>query len=324
MKGQLVAALAHAPVSIFELSCAIEIFGRARPELDVTWYDFAVAALDPGPVAATGGIDLQVEHDLEIFERADTIIIPGWEIAARPPKRLMRALVAANLRGARLLSICSGTFLFAAAGLLNGRRATTHWLYAAELQHRYPSIKVDADVLYVDEGDIITAAGSAAGLDMLLHLVRRDHGAAICNMVARRLNIPPHRDGGQSQFAVRPVIEVGDSRLSGVIDWMRAHSTKEMSVKDLADRAAMSPRTFFRRFREATGQSPYDWLIVERVAVARDLLETNRLSVDQVAFHAGFSGSETMRGHFKRIVGCTPADYRRQFGADMPVAVAAE
>lgn len=323
MRDHLVAVLAHPPVSLFELSCAVEIFGRQRAELDVPWYDFAVGSIEPGAVASMGGIDLNVAHGIDLFARADTIIIPGWDSRAPLPPALAETFLAARARGARLLSICSGAFLLASLGLLDGRRAATHWLYAEELQRRYPSVRVDPDVLYVDEGDIVTAAGSAAGLDMLLHLVRRDHGSAVCNAVARRLNIPPHRDGGQSQFAIRPVIEVRDSRLGEVINWMRAHSTEEMTIDDLASRAAMSARTFFRRFRETTGQSPYDWLLVERIAVARDLLETGRLSVDQIAFHAGFSSPETMRIHFKRIVGCTPADYRRQFNGEA-LAVAAE
>ena len=314
MKGHLVAALAHAPVSIFELSCVIEIFGRQRPELDVPWYDFAIGAMLPGSVRSIGGIDLHVAHGVELFARADTIVIPSWDSEATPSAELLECLVAAKARGARLLSICSGAFLLAEAGLLEGRRAATHWLYADALQRRHPGVHVDADVLYVDDGEIITAAGSAAGLDMLLHLVRNDHGAAVCNIVARRLNIPPHREGGQSQFALRPVPSVKDSRLVDVIGWMREHSTTELAIEELAQRAAMSPRTFFRRFREATGQTPYDWLITERVAVAKELLESNKMSVDQVAFHAGFSRPETLRLHFRRLAGCTPSDYRRHFG----------
>lgn len=324
MKDHLVAAFAHPPVSIFELSCAVEIFTRERPELDIPWYDFAIGALAPGPVASMGGIDLEVAHGIELFERADTIIIPGWNVGAAPPEALKSALLSARSRGARLLSICTGAFLLAAVGLLDGRRAATHWFFASELRRLYPSVEVDPDVLYIDEGDIMTAAGSAAGLDMLLHLVRRDHGNAVCNIVARRLNIPPHREGAQSQFALRPVVDFPDSRFIEVIDWMRENCTKEMRISDLAQQAAMSVRTFFRRFRETTGQSPYDWLIMERVAVARDLLERSGMSIDQIAFHSGFGGPETMRMHFKRIVGRTPVDYRKQFGAETLLTVAAE
>ena len=325
MKNHLVAVLAHPPVSLFELSCAVEIFGRSRPDLDVDWYDFAIGAVEPGGVDSLGGIELQIAHGLDLFERAHTIIIPAWDQAGEPPEALIAMLRAARRRGARLLSICSGAFALAAAGLLDGRRSATHWLYAADLQKRYPRVIVDPDVLYVDDGDIITAAGSAAGLDMLLHLVRRDHGAQICNIIARRLNIPPHREGGQSQFALRPVPDVRGSKLADVIDWMRANSARELTIEDLAARAAMSPRTFFRRFRETTGQAPYEWLTAERTAVARDLLETGGMTVDDIAFRAGFSSAETMRLHFKRIMGCAPADYRKHFGSrDGDEAIAAE
>jgi len=325
MKNHLVAVLAHPPVSLFELSCAVEIFGRTRPDLGVDWYDFAIVAEKPGPIASLGGIDLQIREGLELFERAHTIIIPAWD-AGDPSPELVATLRAARKRGARLLSICSGAFALAATGLLDGRRAATHWLYAAELQRRYPDVIVDADVLYVDDGDIITAAGSAAGLDMLLHLVRRDHGAQICNLIARRLNIPPHREGGQSQFALRPVPEIRSSKLADVIDWMRVNSARELTIEELAGRAAMSPRTFFRRFRETTGLAPYEWLTLERTAIARDLLETGGMTVDDIAFRAGFSSAETMRLHFKRIIGCAPADYRKHFGArdEPPEAIAAE
>ena len=313
MKSHLVVALAHPPVSTFELGCAIEIFGRQRDELRVAWYDFAIAGITAGPVLSTGGITFQVDHGAELLDRADTIVVPSWDSPTSAPVELLQALRSAQQRGARLLSICSGAFLLAEAGILDGRRATTHWLYADRLRTRYPAVEVDPDVLYVDTGQVITAAGSAAGLDMLLHLVRRDHGADVCNTVARRLNIPPYREGGQSQFAMRPVPAVRDSRLSEVIAWMRANSTQPLSIETAADRAAMSPRTFFRRFRAATGQSPYDWLIGERVAIARELLESGRMNVDQVAYAAGFGSPEALRNHFRRLVGRSPADYRKSF-----------
>lgn len=313
MKRHRVVALVQSPVSMFELGCVVEVFGRQRDEIDAEWYAFTVAAVAVGEVLSTGGIVLHVDQGLESLDQADTIVIPSWDSTSPPPPELLQALRSAHDRGARLLSICSGAFLLAEAGVLDGRRATTHWLYAADLQARFPAVDVDPDVLYVDTGQIVTAAGSAAGLDMLLHLVRRDHGPDVCNTVARRLNIPPYRDGGQSQFAQRPVPQVRDSRISEVIFWMREHSTQPLIVEDLAARAAMSPRTFFRRFREATGQTPYDWLIGERVAIARELLERGRLSVDQVAFAAGFGSPQAMRTHFKRTVGRSPADYRKSF-----------
>lgn len=311
MLHHLVAALVHWPVSTFELGCVVEIFGRRREHLGAGWYDFAVGALAPGSVESTGGLRFEVVHGLELFESAGTIIVPSWDSVSPAPPALLDMLRAARRRGARLLSLCTGAFLLAEAGILDGRRATTHWQYARDLQRRYPSIAVEVDALYIDEGDVITAAGSAASLDMLLHLVRRDHGTEICNAVARAINISPWRHGEQSQFAPRPVPPAGDCRLSEVIAWMRQHATEDLSIADLAQRAAMSPRTFFRRFRAATGETPYDWLITERVAIARELLETGRLSVEQVAFEAGFGAPEVLRVHFKRLVGCTPAEYRK-------------
>jgi len=326
MQGHLVAALVYPPVSTFELGCVTEIFGRDRSDLGVPWYDFAIGGMAPGSLDSTGGFRLEIAYGLELFERADTIIVPSWDSPSPAPARLLATLQAAGARGARLLSICTGAFLLAEAGLLDGRRATTHWLHARELQQRYPSVRVDADVLYVDEGSVITAAGSAAGLDMLLHVLRRDHGTALCNAVASRLNMPPHRDGRQPQVAMRPVPSIKDCRLTEVIAWMRQHSTEELSIDVLAKRAAMSPRTFFRRFRAATGESPHDWLIHERVAVARELLESVCLSIDQVAFQAGFGGPESLRHHFKRLMGCTPADYRKGLaptGRAEPMRIAA-
>jgi AraC family transcriptional activator FtrA len=205
-------------------------------------------------------------------------------------------------------------FVLAAAGLLDGRRATTHWRYTERLGILYPSIRVEPDVLYVDEGDIVTAAGSAAGLDMMLHLIRRDHGGRICNLVARRLVIPPHREGGQAQFIMRPVPPVRNSRLAEVIAYLRANLAKPHRVQDLARMAAMmSERTFFRRFREAVGVAPMDWIASERVAAAKDMLEEGQLSVEQVAEACGFGAPETLRYHFRRAVGQTPAGYRRIF-----------
>lgn len=313
MKRHVVAALANPPVSIFELGCVIEVFGRDRPDPASSRYELTIGAMGPGPVPSTG-IAVHVEHGPEQLARADTIIIPGWDIGVLASEELLDLLRAAHGRGVRLLSICSGAFLLAQAGLLDGLRATTHWLYAEELRQRYPMIRVDPDVLYVDEGDIITAAGSAAGLDMMLHVIRRDHGAAYCNAIARRLNIPPWRNGEQSQFALRPVPPIRDSRLTEAIAWMRENVTEDLSIEVLAQRAAMSTRTFFRKFREVTGQTPLDWLIGERIAVAKELLETGQLTMDQVAFAAGFSAPDMLRRHFKRLAGCTPADYRRTFG----------
>lgn len=318
MKGHQVVALAYDGLCAFEFGCVVEMFGLERPELGVDWYDFRVCAAEPGPLRSAAGISLQVPHGLEALEEADTIVIPGWRGVDVPvPEALAAALVRAHARGARIATICSGAFVLAAAGLLDGRRATTHWLYAEALRAAFPAIRVEPDVLYVEDGRLITSAGSAAGLDMLLHLVRSDHGPTIANIIARRLVIPPHRHGGQAQFVERPVPPVRDARFVEVIDHVRANLAHDHSTRDLARRAAMSERTFFRRFRETVGLSPADWIIAERVAAAKDLLETSRLSVEQIALHCGFGAPETLRHHFRRLVGRSPADYRRSFARSL-------
>ncbi len=253
------------------------------------------------------------------LQAAGTIVIPGWEgIDVPVPPAILDALRAACARGARLLSICSGAFVLAAAGLLDGRRATTHWRYAGELQHRYPNVHVDANVLYVDEDDVLTSAGSAAGLDLCLHLVRRDYGSAIANQVARRLVIPPHRDGGQAQFLERPVEarepESGRAQsLSVLLDRIRKRPGHTWRVGELARLAAMSERTFMRRFRAATGLTPADWVTRTRIDAARGLLENTQLSIDHIAERCGLGTPTTLRHHFRKKVGVSPAQYRRRF-----------
>jgi len=215
-----------------------------------------------------------------------------------------------------LLSICSGAFVLAATGLLDGKRATTHWRYSAALQSRYPRIQVDDDVLYVDEGRILTSAGSAAGLDLCLYLVRRDFGPQIANQVARRLVIAPHRDGGQAQFLERPVAPSGHGSLSGLMDHMRQRLNEPWSVAMLADIAAMSPRTFIRRFKAQSGMTPLDWLTNLRIDQARQLLESSTVSIERIAANCGFGSAMTLRHHFRRKLGVSPSDYRQRFGAD--------
>ncbi|HTH77037.1 MAG TPA: transcriptional regulator FtrA [Trinickia sp.] len=317
MRSHLVAAVAYDRLCTFEFGCVVELFALPRPELGVDWYRFAVCAAEPGPIRAAGGVSLTASHTLALLDRADTIVIPGWRDAdEEPPEPLLRKLRAASRRGARMCSICSGVFVLAAAGVLEGKTVTTHWRYADKLKARYPSLRVEADALYIDEGAIVTSAGSAAGLDMLLHLVRRDYGGAVANRVAQRLVVPPHREGGQAQFVPRPMPPEDDGgRLARLIDWMRAHAASSHTIESLAQRAAMSGRTLQRRFREATGLGPYEWLIRERVALAKDMLETRpRLSIALVAQRAGFGSEESMRRHFRRIVMTSPAAYRQRFG----------
>lgn len=312
--GKLVAAVVYDGLCSFEFGCAVEIFGLQRPEFGAGWYEFTTAAVDRGPLRAAGGLIVQADGGLERLDRAGTIILPGWKgIDADVPDSLLAALRAAHKRGARILTICSGVFPLAATGLLDGRRATTHWRYADVLAARHPAIEVDADVLYVDEGQLLTSAGSAAGLDLCLHLVRRDHGPDIANQVARRLVMAPHRNGGQSQFIERAVPDRADSRFAALFDTIRGRLTEPWTVGEMAALAAMSERTFLRRFREATGSTPADFLIAARVDRARELLESTGLSVEDVATQSGFGAIATLRHHFQRRLGVSPASYRQRF-----------
>ncbi|NML30160.1 transcriptional regulator FtrA [Paraburkholderia antibiotica] len=322
MHNHLVVALAYDRLCTFEFGCVTELFALERPELGVPWYRFAVCASEPGPIRAAGGITLAAPYTLALLADADTIVIPGWRDADElPPAALLAALLdalrAAYARGARLCSICSGVFVLAAAGVLDGKRVTTHWRYADKLRQRYPQLQVQPDALYVDEGQVITSAGSAAGLDMLLHLVRRDHGSAVANRVAQRLVVPPHREGGQAQFVPRPVAHDESGRVAKLMDWVRAHPAEPHTLRSLAERAAMSPRTLQRQFRDATGMAPYEWLLRERVAIARELLEaSSALPMARVAELAGFGSEESLRRHFRRIALTSPGAYRRKFGGD--------
>jgi AraC family transcriptional activator FtrA len=314
MKNHLVVALAYDRLCTFEFGCTVELFALDRPELNVVWYDFAVCAIEPGPIRAAGGITIDAPFDPALIARADTIVIPGWRDADEdPPESLLALLRAAHARGARLCSICSGVFVLAAAGLLDGQRATTHWRYADKLARRYPAIEVLPDDLYVDSGQVITSAGSAAGLDMLLHLVRRDYGAHVGNLVAQRLIVAPHREGGQALFLPRPMAHDEKGRLTRLMDWVRTHPAEDHSVASMAERAAMSERTLLRQFQDATGFAPIEWLTRERIAIVKDLLETSELALARIAERAGFGSEESLRRHFRRLTATTPAAYRRQF-----------
>lgn len=313
MKHRVV-AIAYDGLCTFELGCTVEIFALPRPELGVPWYEFAVCAAERGLLRAAGGLQLRVPHSLRLLESADTIIIPGWRGAdVTPPATLLRALRRAAARGARLCSICSGVFVLAAAGLLEGRRATTHWRYAQRLAAAYPRVRVEPDALYIQDGSIVTSAGSAAGLDMLLYLVRCDFGARVANQVAQRLVIPPHREGDQAQYVPRPVSRDERGRLARLMDFVRAHLAEAHTVRSLAARAAMSTRTLQREFSAATGQAPHAWLVGERIARARELLESTRLSAQAVAARVGLGSAESLRHHFRQRVGTSPGQYRRRF-----------
>lgn len=310
----LVAILAYDGLCTFEFGCAIEVFALARPELGVAWYDYAVCGAEPGPLRAAGGLVLHAPYGLEMLERAGTIVVPGWrDPDAAPPAALLAALRAAAARGTRICAICSGAFLLAHAGLLDGRRATTHWRYLAQLAARFPDIVTDAAALYVVDGTIVTSAGSAAGLDMLLDLVRRDYGTGIANQVARRLVIPAHRDGDQAQVVARPVPDDARNPVARLMDWVRANLRAAHTVASLAEQAGLGQRTFQRRFKDQTGLTPLAWIVRERVALAARLLEGQpALGIDAVADLAGLGSAESLRRHFRLHGMGSPARYRRQ------------
>jgi AraC family transcriptional activator FtrA len=307
---QRVVALVVNEVVAFDLAIPAQVFGR-EPEL----YDWAVCAPEPGPVPAETGFDVLVPHGLEALEEADTIVVPGIGDRAWPlPPEPLTALRTAKERGARLASICTGAFVLAAAGLLDGRRATTHWRYAPLLAREFPSVEVDADVLYVDDGDVLTSAGVAAGIDLCLHLVRQDHGAEAANAIARRIVVAAHRDGGQAQFVER-ALPAQDGGLAATRAWMEERLDEPLTVETMARHASCSPRSFARRFRAETGTTPLQWLIGRRLAEAQRLLEGTDLPVEQVATRSGFGTAAALRQHFGRALSTSPSAYRRAFRA---------
>ena len=310
-------------VSMFELAVPCEVFGIPRPELHDPWYRHLICSTRRAPIDTGQGVKLHVEHGLEALEEADTIVLgPPFgssppDISDSPPPvdpALIEGLRTAHARGARLLSVCTGAFTLAATGLLDGKRATTHWMHAADLARMHPAIEVDPGVLYVDEGAILTSAGTAAGIDLCLHVLREDFGAEVANAVARRMVIPPHRDGGQAQYVDTPVpsVEEGDA-LNDTMAWAAAHLDEDISVRALAGRAAMSQRTFARRFTAATGTTPRQWLIAQRILLAQRLLETTDESIERVAELSGFGSAAGLRQHFERRVRSSPQAYRRTF-----------
>lgn len=308
-----VAALAYEGLCTFEFGIVVELFGLPRPELD-RWYAFEVCGLEKRPFRAIGGISVLPRRGLRGLLDADTIIVPGWSNPDEPPPdKLVRTLVRAHQRGARLVSICSGVFVLAATGLLNGRRATTHWRYVEKLRGAFPAIQLQPDVLYVDEGDILTSAGSAAGIDLCLHIIRKDFGTRTANQVARRLVVSPHREGGQAQFIDKPVGEFASPWLSRLLGWVQGRLQDRITVAQLAEQARMSKRTLSRRFVETTGTSPLDWITALRVRRAKDLLETTALSMEEIAERCGFGSAPTLRHHFRIRVQLSPNAYRARF-----------
>lgn len=306
--------LAYDGVNAFELGIAVEVFGLSNMGPD--WYRVIVCADRPGvPLAAGGSVKVVAGAGLASLRRAGTIIVPGWQnIDAAPPEAVLDALRRAHARGARIASICAGVFMVAAAGLLDGRRVAAHWMHAELLARKYPALRVDPNVLYVDDGDIMSSAGRAAGLDLCVHIVRRDFGAEVANGVARRLVIPAHREGGQAQFIPSPVLNEDDP-LVALRAWARNNLDHDLTIDDLAAKVRMSRRTFIRRFEEATGVSPGEWVLQERTARARSLLEGTRLSIEQVATAVGFGSADALRHHFRTRLDTSPARYRDGFRA---------
>ena len=328
-RAHRVVALVADDLSPFELTCVGEVFGREAPDGVSWWYDLVVAADSPRPRSLRTPLGFSVRPDagIDAVDDADTLVVPAWGSADRPPPhRVLERIVAAHQRGARIMSICSGAYVLAWAGLLDGRRATTHWKHAAALAERFPRVEVDPDVLYVDEGQVLTSAGSAAGLDLCLHVVRRDHGVAAANHVARSVVVPPHRDGGQAQYVDHPVdTDADEPKIARTLDWALGRLAEPLEVEALAAHAAMSPRHFARRFREVTGTTPHRWLVDRRVDAARHLLEATSWPIDRIATEVGFGTAASLRARFVERVRLTPTAYRRTFaaGRDGPVEPAA-
>jgi AraC family transcriptional regulator, transcriptional activator FtrA len=304
----------------FELATAIEVFGTDRSELSPDWYDFKLCAAEPGEIRTQGGLVLDTVYDVNDLVCADMVIVPA--AGERPEQHgpLLDALRAAHANGARIASICTGAFLLAEAGLLDGRRATTHWAHAKEFAQRYPNVQVDPNVLYVQDDRLFTSAGTAAGIDLCLQLVRLDFGSELANAVARSMVVPPHRDGGQAQYVDSPLPREEADTLGPLLDFALAHLDEPLTLDDLADRAHISVRTLVRRFRAATGTTPLQWLLQQRIRRARHLLESSNEPVERIASLAGFGSAPNLRQHFTRVVGVPPMSYRRTFRCEHPVS----
>ncbi|MFD5401571.1 helix-turn-helix domain-containing protein [Streptomyces griseorubiginosus] len=295
----------------YELSVAVEVFGSDLTHVIDPWYDFTLCGNAPVRI---GRFRLEPDHGLDHLAHADTVIVPGWaDTDIAPPVELVEAVRAAHAAGARVASLCTGAFVLGAAGLLDGRRATTHWAHTRELARRHPKVTVDPDVLYVDNGDVLTSAGKAAAMDLCLHLVRLDHGSAIANKIARRLVIPPHREGGQAQFIATPLPAPGNHPLNELFPWAMERLNEPLTVEDLARRARMSTRHLGRHFKHVTGTTPLQWLHAQRIRHAQELLETTDATVDTIATATGMGTATTLRRHFHRSVGVPPDTYRRTF-----------
>jgi AraC family transcriptional regulator, transcriptional activator FtrA len=311
----VVAVLVTPMAPVLELSITHEVFGIARPELADPWYELRYCAETPGGVRIAGDFSVDARRGLDGLDTADTVIVPACgDTGLEPSASVVAALQRAHDRGARIAAICSGAFILGAARLLDGRRATTHWLHAASLAKRFPSVQVDPSVLYSEDDGIFTSAGTAAGLDLCLELVRQDHGVAVANGLARRLVVPPHRAGGQAQYVEAPLAG-SENGLSALLDWARTHLDETLGLRELAAAGNTSPRTLARRFQSGVGMSPISWLRRQRIARAQELLETTDEPIERVAELVGFGHAATFRHHFVAVTGVSPSSYRRTFGA---------
>jgi AraC family transcriptional activator FtrA len=308
-----VAALIYDGLCTFEFGIAVELFGLPRPEFDFPWYDFIVVPGEQGALRAAGGIAVGANPTGNVT-LAQTVIVPGWRSPSEvPPLAMVNMVRDAYERGARIVSICGGVFVLAEAGILDGRRAATHWMFIDELQRRYPKVRVDPSALYIDEGAVLTSAGSSAGIDLCLHMIRCDHGAEVTNRVARRLIAQPYREGDQTQFIETPVSSRLVGRFANIFSWMEENIHQNITLARLAEQACMSERSFQRHFKQASGVSPTEWILRERVRRSQRLLESTNLLADSVARDAGFNSVETFRYHFRRLAGISPSSYRKAF-----------
>ncbi len=313
MPNHVIAVVAFERISPFHLSVPCLVFGESR--LAAPTFQLMVCSAESSTLTTSAGFAVTVQHGLEVLELARTVIVPSWrDPHERPPQRLLDALRAAHRRGAQVVGLCLGAYVLAEAGLLDGRKATTHWAFAQDFAQRYPTVRVDADVLYIDEGDVLTSAGTAAGIDCCLHMLRQQYGAEAANSVARRLVVPPHRQGGQAQFIEQalPTTAHG-SRLAELLDWVRANLQRPHSLDSLAGKALMSRRTFSRHFRELTGATLGTWLLAERLAFTQRLLETSDQSIEKIAMLAGFGSPVSLRHHFRIAFVVSPSTWRKTF-----------
>ncbi|MEV4256965.1 helix-turn-helix domain-containing protein [Spirillospora sp. NPDC049652] len=325
MSGHVIGLAVTPGTPVFELAVPCEVFGIDRSDLADPWYELRTYAAERGPLPSTGGLSLYAGHRLDDLPEAGTVVVAALSRAAQlsPPPDLVAAVREAHRRGSRIVALCTGTYILAAAGLLDGRSATTHWMNATDFAHRFPDVRLDSGPLYIDHGDVITTAGSGAAIDVCLHLLRQDHGAAVAAEVARRMVVPPHREGAQPQIARPAVGGDRDGDLAPALDWAAERLHLPLTVAELARAAHMSERTLLRRFRDAFGVPPLQWLLQQRVRLAQELLEATDLPVEEVARRTGFGSAANLRYHFVRVAGLSPQSYRHVFRYRPAAAAAA-